>query len=103
MNSNNAIAIRPQLTPSVWQMIESVAPALHQSRLFGVTSPDQAKAIMLKGYELGLSLTASFEFVQVVMGKPAITPRGALAMILNSPLCAGVKIDDLKRTISRLI
>lgn len=95
MNENMAIAIRPQLTPSVWQMITDIAPAMHQSRLFGITSPDQAKAIMLKGFELGLSLTASFEFIQVVQGKPAISPRGALAMIQNSPLCDGIKIEDL--------
>lgn len=95
-NTVTAIAIRQQLTPDVWQMIGQVAPSMHQSRLFGVASPEQAAAIMLKGYELGLSLTSAFEFIQVVQGKPAITPRGALAMILNSPLCAGVKIDDLK-------
>jgi hypothetical protein len=77
-------------------MIQAIAPTMHQSRLFGVTSPDQAAAILLKGYELGLSFTASFEFLQVVQGKTAMIPRGALAMILNSPLCAGVKIDDLK-------
>lgn len=95
MNANeNAIVVRQQLSPSVWEMITSVAPALHQSRLFGVSSADQAKAIMLKGYELGLSLTASFEFIQVVMGKPTISPRGALALILSSPLCDGVKIED---------
>lgn len=95
MENNVAIAVRQPLTPDVWQMIGQVAPVIHQSRLFGVASAEQAAAIMLKGFELGLSLTASFEFIQVVQGKPAITPRGALAMILGSPLCAGVKIDDL--------
>jgi hypothetical protein len=83
-----------ELTPSTWQMIEAVAPAMHQARLFGVSSPEQAMAIMLKGYELGLSLTASFEFIQVVEGRPAISPRGALALILNSPVCAGVKVTE---------
>jgi len=68
---------------------------MHQARLFGVASPEQAMAIMLKGYELGLSLTASFEFVQIVEGKPALSPRGALALIHNSPVCAGVKVEDI--------
>jgi len=85
---------RPQLTPSTWEMIERIAPAMHQARLFGISSPQQAMAIMLKGYELGLSLTASFEFIQVVEGRPAISPRGALALILNSPVCAGVKVTE---------
>jgi hypothetical protein len=53
-------------------------------------------SIMLKGHERGLGLTASFEFVQVVEGKPALSPRGALALIQSSPLLAGLKIDDLK-------
>ena len=96
MTEEKALAIysRPQLTPSTWEMIERIAPAMHQARLFGVSSPQQAMAIMLKGYELGLSLTASFEFIQVVEGRPAISPRGALALILNSPVCAGVKVTE---------
>ena len=88
------IVNRPQLTPTVWEMIERVAPAMHAARLFGVSSKEQAMAIMLKGFEMGLSLTASFEFIQVVEGKPALSPRGALAMIHGSPLCAGVKITE---------
>lgn len=50
--------------------------------------------IMLKGKELGLSLTASFEFVTVIEGKPALIPRGALALILNSPMLDGLEIKD---------
>lgn len=97
MEQERALTVvnRPQLTPSVWEMIERVAPAMHQARFFGVSSKEQAMAIMLKGYEMGLSLTASFEFIQVVEGKPALSPRGALAMIHSSPVCAGVKIEDL--------
>lgn len=83
-----------QLTPAVWEMIERIAPAIYQSRLFGVSSKEQAMVIMLKGFELGLSFTASFEFIQVIDNKPAISPRGALALILNSPVCDGVKITE---------
>jgi len=57
---------------------------MHRSRLFGVTSPEAAAAIMLKGFELGLGLTASFEFITVIQGRPALIPRGALALVLNS-------------------
>ena len=96
MEQERALTVvnRPQLTPTVWEMIERVAPAMHQARFFGVSSREQAMAIMLKGYEMGMGLTASFEFIQVVEGKPALSPRGALAMIHSSPLCAGVKIED---------
>jgi hypothetical protein len=84
-----------ELTPGIWAMIEKMAPVMHKAHLFGVTSPDQAAAIMLKGYELGLSMTASFELVQVIQGKPALSPRGAMAILLSSPLVKEIKIDRL--------
>lgn len=87
------IAARP-LTPAAWKLIQAIAPTLHKSRLFGVTSPEQAAAIMLKGHELGLSLTAAFEFVQVIQGKPTLSPRGALALILRSGELDGMKVTD---------
>jgi hypothetical protein len=95
-NELTLVEVRPQLTPEVWQMISAVAPAMHQARLFGVNNAEQAMAIMLKGYELGLGLTASFEFVQVVQGRPALSPRGMLALIQQSCECAGIKVEDLK-------
>lgn len=51
-------------------------------------------AVMLKGYELGLSLTSSFELIQVVQGKPTLSPRGMLALIMQSPLCEKLDIKD---------
>ena len=85
-----------ELTPGIWAMIEKMAPAMFRSRLFGVTSIEQAEAIMLKGYELGLSMTASFELVQVIQGKPALSPRGAMAILLNSPLIKEIKIERIE-------
>jgi hypothetical protein len=95
MLTNNELIVRPQLTPDIWQMISAVAPAMHQARLFGIANPEQGMAIMLKGYELGLGLTASFEFVQVIQGRPALSPRGMLALIHQSPECTGIKVEDL--------
>ena len=94
--TNNALTTYRSPTPTTWEMITKIAPAMMQSRLFGVTSAEQAMAIMLKGYELGLGFASSFEFIHVVQGRPTIAPRGALALIQASPLCAGVKIEDLK-------
>ncbi len=89
-----ALVVHRELTPSIWQMIQQIAPTIKDSRLFGIATSDQAAAIMIKGYELGFSLSASFENIVVIEGKPALVPRGALALIFDSPLCAGVKIDD---------
>jgi hypothetical protein len=84
----------PRLTPDALQMIMHVAPTIHGARLFGTANPEQAAAIMIKGFELGFSLTASFENIHVIEGKPSLSPKGALALIYNSPLCAGVTIVD---------
>lgn len=88
-----ALAVR-ELTPSVIDMAMKLAPTFKDSRLFGVATEAQAAAICLKGYELGLSLTASFELIHVIDSKPAISPRGALALILNSSLLENLEIKD---------
>lgn len=90
---------KPQLTPSVWQMIQEIAPVMKDSRLFGVSTVEQAKAVMLKGHELGLSLTASFEFIHVIDNKPTLSPRGALALIQGSPLNDGIEIKHEKDSV----
>jgi hypothetical protein len=93
MNQTTALT-RQELTPKQWEMIGSIAPAMHASRLFGVASPEQAMAIMVRGYELGLSLTAAFEFIHVIDSKPTLSPRGALALIHQSGLLAGIEIQN---------
>lgn len=91
-----AIVPYRELNRDIWTMIQSVAPSMKESRLFGVATDAQAIAIMAKGFELGLSLTASFEFIMVIEGKPALIPRGALALILNSPMLEKLDIKDEK-------
>lgn len=94
--TTTALAVRQQLNPDIWQTITAVAPVMKDSRLFGVTTTEQAMAIMAKGYEMGLTLTASFEFISVIQGKPTLSPRGALALVQQSELLTGIKIEDLK-------
>ncbi len=96
MSEEKSLIVRQELTPATWQMIKDIAPAMQASRLFGVKNPEEAMAIMLKGYELGFSLTASFEFVNVINGRPGLSPRGMLALIQQSPNFAGMKIEDKK-------
>lgn len=95
--TTNALTIRPAsaLTPERWQLIGQMAPAAHTSRLFGVASPAAAMMIMAKGAELGLGLTASFEFIHVIDGKPGLSPRGALALLHQSPLIGRVVVRRL--------
>lgn len=92
----NTAIVKRELTPDVWNMIEKIAPTMKDSRLFGVATLPQAAAIMIKGHELGLGLAASYEFIQVIQDKPALNPRGALALIMQSGECSGLKIVDEK-------
>lgn len=89
------LAPQRELTPQIWTMISQMAPVMWKSRLFGVAGEEAAAAIMLKGYELGLSITASFELIQVVQGKPSLSPRGAMALLLNSPHLKAIKVTRL--------
>jgi len=82
--SENTAIVKQQIGLSTWKMIQEAAPVMYKSRLFGVATEEQAMAIMAKGYELGLGLTTSFEFIQVVLGKPTLIPRGALALAYQS-------------------
>lgn len=78
---------------STWQTILSIAPIIATSRMFGVTE-QQAAIIMLNGYELGLGLATSFEFIDVVDGKPSIKPKGAIALIQQSGELDGIRIKE---------
>jgi hypothetical protein len=95
MGTELALSPQRELTPAIWQMVKELGPMLHKSRLFGVASEEQAIAIMLKGHELGLGFTASFEYIQVIQGKPTLKPQGALALIYGSPFVKSVKITRL--------
>lgn len=95
MTTTTALTVRENLSPAEWEMISAVAPAMHRSRLFGVGSPDAAAAIMLKGRDLGLPLTASFDLIHVIDGKPGLSPRGALALLHQSPEIARVDVKRL--------
>lgn len=93
--SNELSIQRQELTPAIWSMINSMAPVMYESRMFGVSSPAAAAAIMLKGHDLGLSMTAAFEFIQVIQGKPGLSPRGALAILHASPEITKLEIKRL--------
>jgi hypothetical protein len=97
-NQTTALAVR-EISLNTWQTIQAIAPTMRSSGLFGVASEAAAASIMLKGYELGMGLTAAFEHIHVIEGKTSLSPRGALALVLQSPLCAGIDIEPLDKPI----
>lgn len=50
--------------------------------------------IMAKGFELGMPITAAFELIQVIQGKPTLSPRGALALVQASGLLERMDIQE---------
>lgn len=94
MTTDTALAHYQPLTIDAWNLIMAIAPAAHTSRLFGVSSPEQAMMIMAKGHELGMPITSAFEYIHVIQGRPTLSPRGALALVLASGLLEDMQIDD---------
>jgi len=82
-----------EVSPVILEMLwTKVAPVMGRAHMMSV---DKTAAILLKGYELGLSITASLELVQTVQGKTSLSPRGALALAQNSPVIKSVKLGRL--------
>lgn len=94
-NKLAVVESRTEITAQDWNLITTMAPVMHASRLFGVTSVEQAAAIMLKGKEVGFGFAASFDLIQVIQGKPAVSPRGALALIMQNPEITELKLNRL--------
>jgi hypothetical protein len=88
--------VKQQVDLSTWQMLREAAPIMYKSRFFGVATEEQAIAIMVKGHELGLGLATSFEFIQPVLGKPCLIPRGALALAYSSGLMENFTVTEEK-------
>jgi hypothetical protein len=86
--------VKHELTPTIWNMIQEIAPFAKDSRLFGVATAPQAVMVMAKGHELGLPLTTSFEYIHIISDKPTLSPRGALALIMQSGQCESLKIEE---------
>lgn len=98
IDNDLALAPQPELTPGKWGMIRSIAEAAYRARMFrGASSPEAAAIVMLKGFELGIGLTASFEFIQPIQGKFELIPRGALALMHQSPEIEDIKINRVER------
>lgn len=57
-----------------------------------IKTPEQAVVIALKGKELSLAPMASFEMIDVIMGKPALKPKGMAALCRKG----GVRTKTIK-------
>lgn len=82
--------------PDMIQVAKALANETY--RFLGVR-PEELTAIYIKGYELGFKMTSSPEFIQSILGKPTLSPKGHLALLHASGLFSGngyLKVEDLK-------
>lgn len=63
----------------------AIAQHVAKSRYYGGLTVDQALLIMMAGDEIGLSPIASLRLITVIGGRPTLSPRGALALCMQSP------------------
>lgn len=95
VGQKSALAVNV-LTPQVWTMLTQIGPVIYESRMYkGISSPQAAIAVMMKGYELGLGMSTSFEFIQAIQNKYELIPRGALALMHGSPFIKSIEVKRL--------
>src|SRR5215217_5587294 len=68
---------------STWKMMLHQAEILVQSGMLpnSVKTPAAAVAIMMKGHELGMPPMQAFASINIIQGKPTLSPEGMLAQI----------------------
>lgn len=88
-----SIAQRQQTAPAPYvgqplsiQETMRLAGELAKSGIVKTSRPETALAIILRGREAGFQPMESFEFIDVIEGRPQISPRGHLSIIYRSGL-----------------
>lgn len=82
-------------TMNDWQMIREQAAVLVTTGFLpkSITSPEQAMAIILTGRELGIGPMAALQGIDVIQGKPSISPQLMLAMVNGTGQVEDIKVE----------
>lgn len=92
------LAIQPAapLAPSEFSMYADMARMLCESGLLPqqVNTPAKAVAIILAGRELGIQPWQALSSINVISGKPTISPQLMLALIERSGLLQAITVTD---------
>lgn len=83
-------------TMADWQIMRQQAEALVKSSFLpkDVKTPEQAMAIILMGRELGIGIMQAFNSINVIAGKPTISPQLMLALINRTGHLEDMLISD---------
>jgi len=84
------------ITPSEFEIAVSMARTLTASGLLPstVSSPEKAVAIILAGRELGIAPWQALSTINVISGKPTISPQLMLALIERSGQLEQIAVTD---------
>lgn len=74
----------------------NIADMLVKSRMLpnGITTKEAAAAIILKGRELGIPTMEAFSLINVIQGKPTISPQGMIALARRTKELEDISITD---------
>ena len=94
MTNDLVLSVQRDITLDILNVASHGGAIMHASRMFNTANAEQAAAIMLKGYELGLPMTAAFDFIHNIQGKLSLSPAGALALIHASGQLKTLTFDE---------
>jgi hypothetical protein len=90
--SANLATVSAAIEPRDMTELRALASAAAVSKLFGVTTPEQALLVMMTGRDLGLSYPQSLRAFHVVQGRPVLSAAGAVAICLrHKDICEYVR------------
>jgi hypothetical protein len=83
------------IQPDEWATMSSMAHALVKTKFLpqAIQTPEQALAIIMTGRELGIPPMASFSTINVIQGKPTVSPQLMLALINRSGQLEDMKLE----------
>src|SRR5262245_38290613 len=92
MNNSTALTTQPQ---NDWQTIISQASVLVKTGFLpqAIKTAEQAAAIILTGRELGIGTMAALQTINVIQGKPTVSPQLMLALIQRSRQLENISIE----------
>lgn len=81
-----------------WAVIRQQAEVLVKTGFLpqSIKTPEQAMAIILTGRELGIGAMAALNTINVIQGKPTVSPQLMLALINRSGQVENIQIDSGK-------
>lgn len=96
MNQTTALTQAQPVGMDQWTVLKEQATMLVKTGFLpeSIKTPEQAVAIILQGRELGIPTMAALQTINVIKGKPTVSPQLMLALIYRSHQLARLDIDS---------